>query len=101
MNAPTRADYLAKHCTHDEFYLAVAKTAGIVFQPDWPFTVRVRKALADGDEHLNTIPLREWDERALWLESPLSSALRAHGDVYCAATATCVLKAAARAAVLG
>jgi hypothetical protein len=93
----TRQDYMERRVTHREYYASVAKDAGVAFH-DGPFIERVRKALAAGDEHLNTIPLDEWDRRASGPTPHLSSAFKRHGDFWSLAGAVCVLKEAAKQA---
>lgn len=96
---PTRADYMGGKVTHREFYRAVAETAGIIVT-DAKLIDRVKRALADGDEHLNTIPLGEWDMMAVSAQSwgGLHSAFKAHGDGYSLAGGVCLFKTMARVA---
>lgn len=95
MNNPTRSDYMAGRCSFEDFYRAVNQTGGVRFT-DAALLVRVRKALAAGDKHLNTIPLATWDAKALGAQLTLSRALRAHGDFYSLAGGVCCMKQAAR-----
>lgn len=96
MKAPTRQDYLQNRVSFAEYYRAVAKTAGISYRNADPiFLSRVRQALANGDEHLNTIPLREWDIRATCLLPSIRAAFRAHGDGDSLAGRVCLIKQAA------
>ena len=74
---------------------AVAKTAGIRFGANHPLVMRVRAALANGDEHLNTITLSVWDRMG---ETMAWYAFRSHGDHDSMAGRVCVLKEAARQA---
>lgn len=98
MKTPTRADYLEGRATFAEYYRAVNHSAGIrVTNAD--FLARVRKALAEGDEHLNTIPLAEWDKLAVYGRRALSRAFKEHGDFYSMAGGVCAYKQAARDAV--
>lgn len=86
--------------THREFYGAVVETAGIAFQdPGDPLVLRAQRALANGDEHLNTIPLEGWDRMALVYSSQIGRALKLHGDGYSLGGGVCVLKEAVRQAV--
>ncbi len=57
----TRKQYMNNECSHHEYFGAIAKKA--VSRRMFPqgFIDRCKKALAKGDEHLNKIPLREWD----------------------------------------
>lgn len=61
--APQRADYMAGRVTHQAYYESWARHLGISFAKS-PLLPRIRAALASGDEYLNTIPLREWDQLA-------------------------------------
>lgn len=93
---------MANEVSHDEFYRAVAATAGI----DWsqhPIMPKVREQLAKGDVHLNGINLGWWDLQAASpvLSANLRRALKEHGDYYSMAGAVCVLKAAAKVAAEG
>ena len=95
---PTRQDCLDNKVTHAEYYRAVAKTAGIgppLFTP--AFLDRVRKATAEGDEHLNSIPLQEWDNLSCRL--PAAAAFKAHGDSTTLAGCVCLLKTVALDAI--
>ena len=93
--SPTRQQYMNHECSFAEFYRAVNATAGLVMS-DGPFLDRVRKALAAGDEHLNSIPLSEWDAKALEAQSALTRALRGHGDFYSLSGGVCCMKQAAK-----
>lgn len=96
---PTRADYMARRVSHEEYYRAVAKTAGISFKDSSaPIVERARQALAAGDKHLNTIPLKVWDGMGAALLS-IDRAFRAHGDHDSLAGRVCVLKQAVADAV--
>lgn len=75
----TRQDYMEGKVTHTEFYLSVAKSAGISLK-DSPILPRVKAALANGDAHLNTIPLQTWDLMAAWARPAITRALKEHGD---------------------
>lgn len=55
---------------------------------------RSRKALANGDSHLNTIPLGLWDGMVSGLR--VSPALKERGDYLSLGTGVCILKEAAR-----
>jgi hypothetical protein len=102
--SPTRSDYLNGRCTHREYYAAICKDGGVSFFPGEPFIKnRVRPALEAGDEHLNTIPLHEWDRMAGGTkERPipftLAQAFRDRGDYATPAGLVCVYKEAARRA---
>ena len=92
----TRADYMDKRCTHSEYYGEIVADAGIDFT-NAPIMDRVREALASGDEHLNTIPLRTWDIMGaglLWI----APHFKARKDTMSLAGLVCVAKEAARRA---
>lgn len=56
----------------------------------------IRAALADGDEHLNSIKLSSWDAMALPVSHGAAKALRNRGDYPTLGSAVCILKEAAR-----
>lgn len=94
-----RQRYLNKEISHADYYRAIAATAGVSYEnADARFLDRVRRALAAGDEHLNTIPLAEWDARSTSIFG-LHNAFRAHGDIYSLAGGVCLVKQAAKDAV--
>jgi hypothetical protein len=98
----TRQDYLDGKVTHEEFYGSVAKLAGIDLSTAAPNLMsRVKDALADGDEALNTIPLALWDSMARASRVAIEPALKAHGDFWSLAGGVCTLKTAAKLAVRG
>ena len=98
--SPTRADYSAGRVSHADYYRAVAKTAGVSYRDADPkFMARVRQALADGDKHINSIALRQWDARAYSLLPRVADAFKAHGDYLTLAGGVCLIKQAARDAV--
>ncbi|MFN3612621.1 hypothetical protein [Tepidimonas sp.] len=100
LKQPTRAQYMAGQVTFADFYRAVNETAGVRFAGRGGITLdEVKKALASGDEHLNSIPLVRWDALASGAEYALRSALKAHGDFYSQAGGVCCMKQAARDAV--
>jgi hypothetical protein len=100
MPFPTRKEYMDNKVTFEQFYTSVANEAGVgYFPPD--FLDRVRKALADGDEHLNTIPIATWDRLAELVAPRIASALKKHGDFYSLAGGVCVMKQAAKNAANG
>lgn len=95
----TREDYLAGAVTHRDYYGSVVAAAHIRFAADSPLVQRCAAALANGDEHFNTIPLATWDEYAAAAVRSIATALRQHGDVFSLAGGVCVMKEAARQAV--
>lgn len=90
----TREDYMKGRVTHEQYYTHVAKLAHIG-NFDSVFISRVRAALNDGDECLNTIPLSEWNWRAFSVRHFISDALKECGDFYSDALGVCVMKQAA------
>ena len=98
--APTRAQYMNKQVTFEDYYRAVAKDSGVSFRnaPE-EFLRRVQKCLAERDEHLNKIRLSTWDMYALGAKSSTSPAFKRHGDFWSLAGGVCVAKQAARDAV--
>lgn len=100
MRTFNRNRYLDGKITHEEYYHALAKTAGVNFQnADPAFLDRVRKALGEGDSYLNSIPLAEWDTRALSLLPSVRAAFKEHGDFFSLAGGVCLVKQAAKDAV--
>ena len=93
---PQRADYMNGIVTFSEFYGSVAKAAGVSLKGNPKLIARVKAALANGDEHLNTIPLSEWDILAAGAAPQIAASLKLHGDSYSLAGGVCVMKEAAR-----
>lgn len=91
LSLPQRQDYLDGRVTFAEFYRSVYREAGLCMIGE-VFLSRVRRALEAGDEHLNTIPLREWDGRAAAAKSAISTSLRKHGDFWSLAGGVCTVK---------
>lgn len=96
----TLKDYLDRKVTFEQYYRSVNKAAGITMV-NHRILPQVEKALRDGDIHLNTIPLVEWN---LIGENPIvrqniSRALKQHEDFLTQANIVCCLKQAARDAV--
>lgn len=91
----TRADYMEKRATFEEYYRNVNAAAGLrVTNRD--LIERVRAAIANGDEHLNTIPLSTWDALGLRCKAAVSRALKERGDFWSIAGGVCSYKQAAR-----
>jgi hypothetical protein len=103
----TRADYL--NALHEDqgkafhrYYGEIVNTVGGPRAFACPFTdEQVREALAAGDEHLNTLPLKRWDSFAGILPPGTSRALKERGDYLTLSVAVCLLKEAARMRVNG
>lgn len=72
-----------------------------------PFTLeQIKNALAKGDEHLNTLPIKKWDNasgivctdyRSYWISTPLTNLYKRNG-INCASQAegVCILKECAK-----
>ncbi len=63
VNKPTRQQRMNNEVTHAEYYVSLAEELGVNFE-NTPIMTKVKKALADGDKHLNSIPLAWWDTQA-------------------------------------
>lgn len=95
MKSPTRKEYMDKKVSFEAFYRAVNATAGVKIS-DPELIAKVKAALADGDEHLNSIPLPHWDMLAHSERHALARALKEHGDFYSLAGGVCCMKQAAK-----
>lgn len=75
----TRRDYLEGRCSHREYYLEIAKEIGPTCVAE--ILARVKRSK---DQHLNDIPLSDWDALAGWIVfvhgDYLRSSLRKRGD---------------------
>lgn len=98
---PTRAQYMNKQVTFEDYYRAVARDAGVTFV-DAPqkFLQRCKKALDAGDMYLNTIPMATWDSYAYAAHRATSPAFKRHGDFWSLAGGVCIAKQAARDAAI-
>ena len=93
---PTRQDYMSGKVTHEEYYVALAKTCGVSYDnADPAFMARVVKALDEGGIHLNSIPLQEWDMRGALIMG-VAKAFKEHGDFDSLAGRVCLIKTAAK-----
>lgn len=96
--APTRQQYMNKEATHAEYYSSIADEIGVTFRNSAKLP-EIKKALAEGDKHLNSIPLRWWDMQAQQIAtSKTAAAFKSRGDYATRAGLVCVLKEAARKA---
>lgn len=95
-----RSDYMSGNVTHQAYYSHIAKLAGI--KPAAALVKTCRELLADGDEHLNKIPLAQWDLLAggAWNQI-VGACQRVEGEHMCLSTGVCTYKAAVRAAIEG
>lgn len=91
----TRTEYMADSANlHHAYYLEIALEAGPLMLP---FTIeKIKAALANGDEHLNSLPLGSWDNAAIQQQGRMRPALQARGDGYSLGTGVCILKALAK-----
>lgn len=77
--------------SHHDYYIAVARTAGISIPNDMIESIKNSK-----DEHFNDIPLKEWDMLAINSRHSLNQALKMHGDTgFTLACGVCSFKALA------
>ena len=94
----TRQDYLKNSELHDAYYTEIAKDIGI--KPDKKMIEKAKKALENGDLHLNSIPLKKWD---IWAFSVLGfnyervyDAFKKRNDYPTLSGLVCTLKAITR-----
>lgn len=84
---------------HHQYYGEIVEAAGGWKAFHLPFPIEtIRDALAT-DEHMNNLPLREWDARVSLIPRAAVTALEARGDFLSLGTGVCILKEAARRAV--
>jgi len=92
----THEDYLNKVCTHRQYY-AQFVTQGqknrVLNQ------IGLDKLLKSEDEHLNDIPLKQWDN--IGLSMVPANLLKEHGDSYTLAVSVCINKEAAKQIIEG
>ena len=91
----TRQDYLNKKCSHREYYSQYV-TEGI--RKGVCSYIGIDKLRASTDEHLNDIPLKEWDYITVSILSctGLTLKMEERGDYSTLAGHVCILKEAAR-----
>lgn len=99
MKTINRTEYLEDRISFEEYYREVNRRAGVKLSPDHPMVQAAKKALADGDVHLNTIPLLRWDTLAEGASRSVSKALKELGDFYSLAGGVCAMKQAALDAI--
>jgi len=83
---------------HRTFYNEVAQDAKVKVSDK--LIKETREAIAAGDEHLNTIPLKRWDDLAEAWRHRISPVLKERGTAYSISQGVCTMKAAARSAAL-
>lgn len=95
----TRAEYMAdSERLHHAYYLETAQLAGMTARSLPVPLTRIKLALADGDKHLNSIPLHMWDNCALGWRYEVAQ-VNIHKEGYCASSLSdcvCALKALAK-----
>ena len=75
----TRAQYLAKEVSHQDYYLELAKLASL---PTSAIPLdKVKAAREAGDEHLNTIDLPFWERLAVIYKDAIAHANKKRGEV--------------------
>jgi hypothetical protein len=99
MSKTMRQQYLDRDISHAVYYRAIAKDAGVSFANETGMQALVKQALAEGDEHLNSIPLAKWDALAMGARLHTSPAFKRAGDFWSMAGGVCVAKQAAIDAV--
>lgn len=82
----TRKQYLAKECTHEQFYEGVTHGMRIHFNR------QVSPQMLKDDPHLNRIPLQYWDSLALAMQMTLRRRLKECGDYFSLAGGVCAVK---------
>lgn len=96
----TRKQYLDGEATFEGYYGEILEECGIAGSA--VDLERVKAALASGDEHLNSIPLRVWDAWGTSLlayqGSRLRQAFQRRGDIVSAAGLVCLTKLSAKRA---
>jgi len=88
----TRKQYLSKECTHAEYYSQFV-TASIIASVGRQ--IGVDRIKASSDQHLNDIPLKEWD-RLYLPASDLAAKMKEAGDYLTLSGHVCIAKEAAR-----
>jgi len=91
----TRKDYMENSAIlHQAYYAEIALEIGL--NPSiLPASVGEIREKLKTDEHLNNIPLAQWDGRVQSLRGA-SAALKARGDYLTLGTGVCILKAYAK-----
>lgn len=98
----TKQQYLNHEVDHNTYYLDLANYCGLTFMNSLgtDFIQRCKFALDNGDEHLNSIPLKEWDLKVYQLNNTVKRKVKEYdGYGLTLATGVCMLKAIAKQAV--
>lgn len=91
----TRREYMSdSEKLHHRYYLEMGREAGISYAKSQELP-RIKEAIKNGDKHLNTIPLKEWDNRGNWTQASVNTAMLKRGDSWSLAGSVCVHKAVA------
>jgi hypothetical protein len=94
----TRQDYMSNKATHDEYYLDVARSAGLGIG-NIPKDL-VEKCRTSKDPHFNdTTRILDWDTAMISYQGQINRALKERGDFWSLAGALCVGKAIVRDAL--
>ena len=88
-----RSDYMAKNCTHREYY---GQFVDDEIRNAVGSTIGMGRILASTDKHLNDIPLAEWDRMCHRFLRDTSNRMRDAGDFLSMAGWVCIAKEAAR-----
>ena len=86
----TRKDYLDNKCTHKEYYSQFINGRNI---EQVLIGIGKKRILNSKDEHLNNIPLKEWDNLTA---RNVSKRMEECGDYLTPAGKVCIMKACAR-----
>lgn len=94
-NDINRAAYMAGEITHRQLFGHIAQACNLPkFSESW--MKRVKDALANGDEHLNTIPLQEWDNKVNGFSQRTKNIISQYDNGFSLAGGVCMLKEKAR-----
>ena len=94
----TRTQYLNSDCTHGEYYGQFV-TSEIINLVKSRFGIERLENCFSKDEHLNNIPLENWDCLVSSLPRYVQAGLKNVGDYLTLAGGVCILKQAARMAI--
>lgn len=89
----TRKQYMNKECTFEQYYTEISEN---LYHFSDNFLSKVKSAIANGDEHLNTIPLSTWSNMAVPINPVVCKRLKDRGDTPTLAGAVCAIKQAAK-----
>jgi len=94
-NKINRAAYMAGEITHQQFFGHIAQECNLPKFPE-SWMKRVKVALKNGDVHLNSIPLHEWDSKVNWFSQQTKSIISKYDNGFSLAGGVCMLKEKAR-----